>query len=65
MSGQSVLSEEVVEDVLCTVLQLSVLFCCSEEVKLQLRSEYSFLQFPSKISAGFCISFIYKPVSLS
>lgn len=46
------------------VLELSVLFCYTEEVKLQLYSEYSFCQFPSKISAGFCISFIYKPVSL-
>lgn len=53
------LSQEVVEDVPCAVLELSVLFGCSEEVKLQLCSEYSFLQFPSKICAGFCISFIY------
>lgn len=65
VSGRCVLSEEVVEDVPCAVLELSVLFCCTEEVKLQLYSEYSFLQFPSKISASFCVSFIYKPVSLS
>lgn len=57
------LSEDVVGDVPC-VLELSVLFCCKKEMKLQLCSEYSLLQFPSKVSAGFCISFIYKPVSL-
>lgn len=58
-------SEEVVEDVPCAVLELSVVFCCIEEVKLQLYFAYSFLSFPSKTSASFCISFIYKPVSLS
>lgn len=52
-------------DVPCGVLELSVVFYCREEVKLQLYFAYSFLPFPSKISVGFCISFIYKPVSLS
>lgn len=28
------LSEEVVEDVPCAVLELAVVFCCIEEVKL-------------------------------
>lgn len=65
MYGQHVVSEEVVEDVPCAVLELSVVFCCTEEVKLQLYFAYSFLPFPSNISTSFCISFIYKPVSLS
>jgi len=60
-----VVSEEVVEDVQSAVLELSVVFCCIEEVKLQLYFAYSFLPFPSKVSASFCVSFIYKPVSLS
>lgn len=59
------LCEEVGEELPCAVLELSVLFWCTEEMKLQLYSEYSFLQFPSNISASFCVSFIYKPVSLS
>lgn len=59
------LSEEVVEDMPCAVFELSVVFCCIEEVKLRLSFAYSFLPFLSKVSAGFCIPFIYKAVSLS
>lgn len=59
------LSEEVVEHMPCAALELSVVFCCIEEVKLRLNFAYSFLPFLSEISAGFCISFICKAVSLS
>lgn len=65
MCIDSAMFEDVIEDVPCVVLQLSLVICWIEEVKLQLYFAYSLLPFPSKISDGFCVSFIYKPVSLS